>query len=149
MEVLFIFIKVTVYIILAVQAYSDYKTKELYTILTYIAMLIASVSMVLSIKGTDIVYLTTTALFIMLQYKLKAYAFGDAKLFIVLLELLPINLHEVDILIGFLLIEFMAVIIFIFYVLLGKIIRREKLSIKEGHAYAPAIFIAGLTAIFI
>lgn len=149
MEVLFILIRIMVYMILAVQAYSDYKIKELYTILTYIAMVIASVSMVLSIKGTDILYLTATALFIMLQYKLKAYAFGDAKLFIVILELLPMNLHEVDILIGFLLIEFMAAIIFTFYVLLGKIIRREKLSIKEGHAYAPAIFIAGLTAIFI
>lgn len=149
MEVLFILIRIMVYMILAVQAYSDYKTKELYTILTYIAMVIASVSMVLSIKGTDILYLTATALFIMLQYKLKAYAFGDAKLFIVILELLPMNLHEADILIGFLLIEFMAVIIFTFYVLLGKIIRREKLSMKECHAYAPAIFIAGLTTIFI
>lgn len=149
MEVLFILIRIMVYMILAVQAYSDYKTKELYTILTYIAMVIASVSMVLSIKGTDILYLTATALFIMLQYKLKAYAFGDAKLFIVILELLPMNLHEADILIGFLLIEFMAVIIFTFYVLLGKIIRREKLSMKECHAYAPAIFMASLIAIFI
>ncbi len=149
MEALFFCVRVSVYIILAIQAYSDYKTKELYTLLTYMAMIIASIPMFLSIKGIDIIYLTATALFIMLQYKLGAYSFGDAKLFIVVLELLPLNLHDVDILIGFLLIEFMVVIIFVFYVLLGKLIRREKLSIKECHAYAPAIFIAGLTAIFI
>ncbi len=149
MEALFFCVRVSVYIILAIQAYSDYKTKELYTILTYMAMIIASIPMFLSVKGIDIIYLTATALFIMLQYKLGAYSFGDAKLFIVVLELLPLNLHDVDILIGFLLIEFMAVIIFVFYVLLGKLIRREKLSIKECHAYAPAIFLAGLTAIFI
>ena len=149
MEALYFFVRVTVYIILAVQAYSDYKTKELYTVLTYMAMLIALVPMFLSVKAADVIYLFAAVLFILLQYKLKAYSFGDAKLFVVVLELLAISLHETDILTGFLLIEFLAVIIFVFYVLLGKIIRKERLSIKEGHAYAPAIFIASLTAVFI
>lgn len=149
MEVLYFFVKVTVYIILAVQAYSDYRTKELYTILTYMAMLAASISMFLSVKCSDIVYLIAATLFILFQYKLKAYSFGDAKLFIVVLELLTMSLHDIDILIGFMLIELITGIFFVFYVLIGKIVRKEKISIKGNHAYAPAIFMASLIVIFI
>ena len=149
MNILILFIRITVYIILAIQAYSDYRTKEVYTVLTYMAMLIAAIAMFCSIRGEDIVYLAVIILFIMLQYKLKAYSFGDAKLFMVVLELLTTDLHAMDLLIGFLIFEFMAVIIFIFYVLLGKLIRKEKLSIKENHAYAPAIFFASLAGIFL
>ncbi len=141
--------KAAVFVILAVQAYSDYKTKELYAVLTFAAMGAAAPAMVMSIDLYDMAYVLTAAAFILLQSSLGAYAIGDAKLYIAALELIAIDFESIDIWISFLFLEMCAIIIFAAYVFIPKALRGEKLSLREGHAYAPAIFTAYLISIFV
>ncbi len=127
--------------ILFIQAISDACTKKVYYYLNIIGIIIGMALMVNLQLFDDGPYILISIIFIILHQKLGAYASGDSKLFFIVLSIISMSKRNIDILNYFLIIELGAIIIFILYVILIKIITKEK---EKNYPYAPAIFTSTL-----
>ena len=82
-----------IFIILAVQAYSDHKTMELYYWLNVIGILVMILPAIVFTEASDWLYIMAAIFITWLQQVCGAYAKGDTKLFIMIIEVVLSLIH--------------------------------------------------------
>lgn len=129
-----------VLVILFIQAYSDHKTMELYSRLNTAGMVIAAAPVIIFSCRDNYIYILAALAVNLMHLLCRCYAAGDMKLFVMVICMISYKNSGYDILYKYLITLLITVIIFFSYVLLRKIIKKEKLHKK--YPYAPAIFIS-------
>lgn len=132
-------------IILGIQSVSDIRTKSLYYVLNLLGMFILFFPIIPFIKEEYLFFLTAVA-FVWIQSMCGAYAYGDAKLLIMIAERITVYKSSVDIWIELLMVELVAILIFSIYVLTYKVINHIPIRKKDNYPYAPAITISYIIA---
>lgn len=140
-------VRAAIFLIMGVQAYSDMKTMKVYCRLNEAGMATAWCGAAVVLAPEDYVYPVAAAAMIIIQQKLKVYASGDTKLFIMALGVISLNSCGVLILYKFLMFEFVSMIIFLLYVSVWKIFevsgrKKSEKKYRKKYPFAPAIFIA-------
>lgn len=132
---------IILWIILGIQSVSDIRTKSLYYVLNLLGMFLLFFPVIPFIKEEYLFFLTAVA-FVWIQSMCGVYAYGDAKLLIMVVERLTVYKSGVDIWIELLMVELFAILIFSIYVLTYKVINHIPIKIKDNYPYAPAITIS-------
>lgn len=131
--------------VLAIQAYSDLKTMELYYWLTIAAVVPGALPCIIYSEYSDIKYIMACLAIIFFQYLMHAYSIGDAKLCVIVLEMIIMRSQGLEIIIKYLIYNLTAMMIFLLFVAFKRVTDKEK---KKKYPYAPAIFIAALLSNF-
>lgn len=141
-------ITIVILLILAVQAYSDYKSMLLYYWLSIIGIIIGLIPCI-SVNHEDMLYIGICILFILMQYEMKAFTFGDAKLCLIALEVIIPRTEGIGILIRYLLFSAISLAIILIFVLITRIINRmtKTTDKKKKYAYAPSVFFATICSL--
>lgn len=141
-----------VLIILTVQAYSDLKTMQLYYWLTVSGMAAGVLPCIINTDSQDILYIIICLGMIYLQYKIRAYTIGDAKLCVMVLELIILKAEKADIVLRFFAVSAVSMIIFLLYVFVKKLTdglnKNPDRKKRKKYPYAQAIMISVLTNIW-
>lgn len=131
--------------VLAIQAYSDLKTMELYYWLTIAAVITGAVPCIIYSEYSDVKYIAACLAIIFFQHLMHAYTIGDAKLCMIVMEMIIIRSEGLEIIIKYLIYNLTAMVFFLLFVMLKRITDKEK---KKKYPYAPAIFIAAVLSNF-
>ena len=135
-EVVFI---VCMLAVLTIQAYLDLKTMKLYYWLTIAAIITGAVPCIFYTVLSDITYIVICLAMIFGQYIIHAYNIGDAKLCVLVLEIIIMRAEGMDIMIRYFMYNVTAMAIFLLFAVFKRITDKEK---KKKYPYAPAILLA-------